>query len=242
MSGWYKTWFDSEYYHILYKDRDDNEARQFIDNLINYYRISEGEKVLDLACGKGRHSVYLNQKSLDVVGVDLSNKSIAHAKQNENPTLKFQVHDMREILNENTFDYVLSFFTSFGYFDDQEDDRKVINSVYDSLKSDGYYVIDFMNTNRIIKNFKERELKEIDNIKFEIIRSVNNGFITKQINFEHKTHDYQFEEKVRAYKLEDFELIFDNKFKIINTFGNYELQDFDEDTSDRLIIIAQKLN
>ncbi|PCH67533.1 MAG: SAM-dependent methyltransferase [Bacteroidetes bacterium] len=242
MSGWYKTWFDSEYYHILYKDRDDNEARQFIDNLINYYSISAGEKVLDLACGKGRHSVYLNQKGLDVVGVDLSNKSIAYAKQNENPTLKFQVHDMRETLRENTFDYVLSFFTSFGYFDDQEDDRKVINSVYDSLTVDGYYVIDFMNTNRIIKSFKESELKEIDTIKFEITRSVNNGFITKQINFDHKAQDYQFEEKVRAYKLVDFELIFDNKFKIINTFGNYELQDFDEDTSNRLIIIAQKLN
>ncbi|MBL4715372.1 MAG: methyltransferase domain-containing protein [Bacteroidia bacterium] len=242
MSGWYKTWFDSEYYHILYKDRDDNEAKQFIDNLINYYSISAGEKVLDLACGKGRHSVYLNQKGLDVVGVDLSNKSIAHAKRNENPTLKFQVHDMRETLRENTFDYVLSFFTSFGYFDDQEDDRKVINSVYDSLTVDGYYVIDFMNTNRIIKSFKESELKEIDTIKFEITRSVNNGFITKQINFDHKAQDYQFEEKVRAYKLVDFELIFDNKFKIINTFGNYELQDFDEDTSNRLIIIAQKLN
>ena len=77
---WYASWFDTPYYHILYKDRDYTEAQGFMDNLTNYLNIPEGGKILDLACGKGRHSVYLNSLGYDVTGVDLSEKSINHTK------------------------------------------------------------------------------------------------------------------------------------------------------------------
>ncbi len=81
MKNWFAKWFDTKYYHILYKDRDYQEARMFIDNITSYLNLPEKAKVLDLACGKGRHSIYLNKLGFDVVGADLSENSINEAKK-----------------------------------------------------------------------------------------------------------------------------------------------------------------
>ena len=75
------NWFDSDYYHILYSNRDLKEAEHFIKNLVNHLKIKKGSKILDLACGKGRHSIYLNKKGFDVTGYDNSEKSIKKAKK-----------------------------------------------------------------------------------------------------------------------------------------------------------------
>ncbi|MBC7524978.1 MAG: methyltransferase domain-containing protein, partial [Flavobacterium sp.] len=113
---WYASWFDSPYYHILYKDRNYREAQIFMDNLTRYLNLPEKAKVLDLACGKGRHSIYLNQLGFEVTGVDLSENSILEAKKNENESLHFNVHDMRNPFHQK-FDAIFNLFTSFGYFE-----------------------------------------------------------------------------------------------------------------------------
>lgn len=100
--AWYASWFDTPYYHILYKDRDYDEAQLFIDNLTHYLNIAEDATILDVACGKGRHAIYLNSLGYDVVGTDLSSNSIEEAKAFENEKLHFEVHDMREPLAKNT--------------------------------------------------------------------------------------------------------------------------------------------
>ena len=79
MKDWFKDWFNSPYYHLLYKNRDDNEARSFMDVLLQKLNMKEGSCILDLACGKGRHSKYLNEKGFDVTGVDLAKESICCA-------------------------------------------------------------------------------------------------------------------------------------------------------------------
>ena len=84
--SWFVNWFDSPYYHTLYKNRDEKEAQVFIDNLVHHLQIKKGSKLIDIACGKGRHATYFNSLGLDVVGVDLSPNSIASAKKNENNT------------------------------------------------------------------------------------------------------------------------------------------------------------
>ncbi|MCZ6900895.1 MAG: methyltransferase domain-containing protein, partial [Bacteroidetes bacterium] len=94
---WFGEWFDSPYYHILYKHRDHEEARAFIDRLNIFFQWATSDKILDLACGKGRHSIYLNKQGLDVVGLDLSAENVKAAKTHENSRLHFYVHDMREV-------------------------------------------------------------------------------------------------------------------------------------------------
>ena len=61
---WFESWFDTSYYHTLYSKRDENEAKEFIVNLVEFLKIDPKSKVLDLACGKGRHSLTLNELGL----------------------------------------------------------------------------------------------------------------------------------------------------------------------------------
>ncbi len=238
---WFASWFDSTYYHLLYKNRDLKEAEVFIDNLVSFLKPSDNARFLDLACGKGRHSLYLNKKGFEVTGVDLSQQSIEHASRYSNDKLEFYVHDMRYPCRINYFDYVLNLFTSFGYFESGREDAAVISAIKKELKHRGKVVIDFMNTTKVITNLVAKETKTIEGITFNIQRKVENSFIVKQISFTDECTDYSFEERVKVLTLNDFEKHLNaHQLKILNLFGNYQLQEFNQQTSDRLIIIAEK--
>ena len=238
---WFAAWFDTTYYHSLYKNRNEVEAQNFITKLSTFIKLPSNAKVVDLACGKGRHSITLNQLGHNVLGVDLSENSIITAKQHENETLRFGVHDMRESLNENDFDAVFNLFTSFGYFDAIEDNHRVMYSVSEMLKTGGLFVIDFMNSEKVIQNLVLSEIKTEDEIDFHLTRKYTGHHIIKEIKFTDNNTNYEFSEKVQALKFNDFkELLVENKFEIIRTFGDFNLNDFEENSSDRLIIIARK--
>ena len=239
--SWFATWFDSPYYHLLYKNRDEKEAQVFIDNLIEKLQLKKGSKLIDIACGKGRHATYFNKKGMNVVGVDLSPNSIASAKQNENNNLQFSVHDMCEVYKENHFDIVTNLFTSFGYFENKDDEKKAINAMAENLKSDGILIIDFMNIKKIIANLISSEKKTIDSITFNIKRSMQNNHIIKDIEIIDDNETQHFQEKVKAITLADFSAFVSNVgLNIIDIFGNYKLDDFDATISDRLILICKK--
>jgi SAM-dependent methyltransferase len=234
---WYTSWFDTPYYHILYKDRNYREAQLFMDNLTHYLNLPEKAKVLDLACGKGRHSIYLNQLGFDVIGADLSENSIAEAKKNENETLHFLVHDMRDAY-EDKFDAIFNLFTSFGYFDCEGDDLKTLIAIKESLSEYGFAVIDFMNVNLVIDSLVKEETKTIDGIEFRLNKYVENNFIIKEIHFEADGQIFHFKEKVRAYTLQDFQKMMNEAgIYLLDTFGDYKLKKFHKNTSERLIMI-----
>ena len=239
--SWFTNWFDSPYYHTLYKNRDETEAQVFIDKLIDYLQIPKGSKLIDIACGKGRHAKYFEQKGMDVVGVDLSLNSINTAKKDENKNLQFSVHDMRENYQEETFDVVTNLFTSFGYFEDNKDEQKAINAMASNLKEEGLLIIDFMNAKKVIDHLVLNEQKTIDGIQFDITRQVKDGYILKDIRITDGEEQQQFQEKVKAITLADYsEFITNAGLKIIDIFGNYKLDNFDEEISDRLILICKK--
>ncbi|MES2397154.1 MAG: class I SAM-dependent methyltransferase [Bacteroidota bacterium] len=239
--GWFENWFDSPYYHILYKQRDFCEAEFFIDNLIDHLKPEKLSKFLDLGCGRGRHSIYLNKKGYDVIGSDLSPSNITFASQFENENLRFCVEDMRKIKGEDQFDYVLNLFTSFGYFENEADNYDTIKCVSKVLKPKGIFVLDFMNVEKVIANLVVHEIKIIDDIEFNITRRIENNFIVKYIRFSDQGKEFNFQERVKAITLNDFKNYFDvNKLKILHLFSNYNLEKFDLKTSNRLIIIGQK--
>ena len=239
--SWFAHWFDSPYYHTLYKNRDEKEAQAFIDNLVQHLQITKGSKLIDIACGKGRHATYFNSLGLDVVGVDLSANSIASATKNANATLQFSVHDMREVYQENSFDVVTNLFTSFGYFEENTDEQKAINAMASNLKSEGVLIIDFMNVKKVIANLVASEQKTINGITFDIIRKIEAGYIIKDIQITDGAIKQYFQEKVKAITLANYsEFITNVELKIIDIFGNYKLEDFNAITSDRLILICKK--
>lgn len=235
--NWFSTWFDSPYYHILYKNRNEEEAQVFMDNITNYLNMPENGTILDLACGKGRHSIYLNKLGYQVTGVDLSEKSIAIANESSNESLQFKTQDMREPMNK-TYDAVFNLFTSFGYFDTYEDNIKTLKAIKDSINEYGFGVIDFFNADFIIENLVAEETKEIDGITFNIKRFVENKKIIKEIRFEDKGETYNFTEKVSAFTLADFEAMMEEaSIYLLEIFGDYKLKKFYKSQSERLIMI-----
>lgn len=234
---WFTSWFNTPFYHTLYKDRDNTEAEVFMNNLTNYLNLPENGTILDLACGKGRHSKYLNQIGYNVTGADLSENSIAFAKQFENSSLHFKVHDMCQPFGE-TFDAVFNLFTSFGYFENDEDNLKTLKAIKSNLNETGFGVIDFMNSDFVIDNLVPEEVKTVDDITFYLKRFVDNGYIVKDISFTHEGENYNFQERVRGFTLKDFEALFEaaNIF-LLDTFGDYKLNKFDVKQSERLIMI-----
>ena len=238
---WFIDWFNTKYYHILYKNRDYDEAQAFLKRLVVSLDIPKQNKILDLACGKGRHSIFLNNLGFNVVGVDLSEESIEKANESKNENLSFEVHDMRKTYMSNRFNYVFNLFTSFGYFEDDNENQHSINAMYSNLKEDGILVLDFLNAKKVVSNLVEKEVKKVDGIVFNITRAVENGFIIKKIKFIDERKDYSFEESVKALYKSDFENYFKQAgFSIKSIYGDYTLNEFNENSSDRLIFVCTK--
>tara|TARA_B100000989_G_C19410780_1_gene414259 strand:+ start:114 stop:833 length:720 start_codon:yes stop_codon:yes gene_type:complete len=233
------NWFDTHYYNLLYKNRNEKEAQLFIDHILEKIKIKPNSKVLDLACGTGRHSKYLEKKGFNVVGVDKSEKNIFIAKKNENKSLKFFNQEMTTDINMK-FDVVFNFFTSFGYSNDKYN-HDTVENISKNLKPGGLFVIDFLNSELVRKNIVKSDKKFIRGINFNISRFIKNNCIYKNISFKDKNQQYNFTEKVMLLNLFDFKKYFSkNNFKILEIFGDYDLSIFKIEKSPRLILIAKK--
>ena len=231
-------WFDSDYYHILYKHRDYSEARNFVDNIVEYLDLKKNSKILDLACGIGRHSIYLEKIGFDVTGTDKSTNNIKKAKKSQNDKLKFIQMEMINDTNRK-YDGIFNLFTSFGYVN-HDYNLETIKNIERQLKDDGTVIVDFMNTLFVKNNLVIEETKVIDDLSFKIKRKSDGKHIYKEIKFNDQK-DYFFQEKVMDLSLNDFEnYLKRHNLKIIKTFGDYNLNEFDIENSERLIMVIKK--
>jgi SAM-dependent methyltransferase len=240
---WFESWFATPYYQILYQNRDYQEAQLFVDTLLRKIQLPQTAHVLDLACGNGRHSIYLNKKGFQVTGSDLSAYHIQEAKKHENAALHFVEKDMREIIALNAFDAVFNLFTSFGYFNNIGENQTVIDAVFAQLKQGGCFVLDYMNSEMVINNLVEEEVKVLNEIDFFIQRRVEDNKIHKTIRFTDPkiNQDFEYIEKVQAFKPNEILNCLKNSgFSNIELFGDYTLEAFDVARSPRQIWIAYK--
>lgn len=238
--NWYKNWFNSPFYPILYHNRDARDARLLLDNLLQFLKPDADAKFLDLACGRGRHSIYLNKLGFDVTGLDMSKTSVLEASQHINNKLRFLVGDMRQIPYSGHFDFVINLFTSFGYFENPEDHHLSLLSIKKALKPNGVFILDFFNAAKLLTDLVEDEVKEVQGIRFHIARNVVDNKVRKQIEFEYQGSEYYFEESVEAFRREDFEAMLRGAgFDIIDCFGDYSLSPYSEKESDRIVFISR---
>ena len=244
--AWFETWFNTPYYHILYKDRNFEEAENFITLLINDLKIPEHSKIIDLACGKGRHAVFLNRMGFEVLGLDLSEESISQNKIFENDTLKFKVHDMREAIypeiSTQKVDAVCNLFTSFGYFESDVEDKKIFRSVADALVDNGFFILDFLNEQLVKNTLVSEALITKGNIDFHISKRIEDQHVIKDINFKDQGEAFHFFEKVKLHTLEEIGSYAEEfGFERVKIYGDYHLGAFDRDTSPRCINVFRKL-
>ena len=232
------NWFNSDYYHILYKNRDNKEAEFFINNLIKKLKIKKKSKILDLACGVGRHSFYLNKKGMNVIGIDNSENNIKKAKKFENKFLKFKKKEMTEDYGQE-FDFIFNLFTSFGYINEKHN-LNTFKSINNSLINHGILVIDYLNVFKLKEELVEKETKKIGNIIFNIKRSFKDNFIVKKIKIKDNNEIFYFEERVMELTKNDFQDYLKKfNFEILDVYGNYNLEKYHKN-SERLIMIIKK--
>ena len=235
----YNNWFDSPYYHILYKNRDYKEAKKFIITILKHLKLKKNSYILDAACGKGRHSIEMEKQGYKVLGIDLSKNSIEEAKKHEKNNLKFKIHDISITLNKQ-FDAIFNLFTSFGY-ENKKKDIEILKTFEKNLKNDGIGLIDFFNIEQVKKELVENEIVIINNIKFKISRKITKSYVEKNISFNDKSKKYNFTEKVNTLTINDFSEYFKKtNLNITEIYGDYQLNKFDLKNSPRLIIIFKK--
>lgn len=237
---WYRKWFDSPYYDVLYANRNGAEAEAFVTRLLDYLKPHPDSVMADIPCGTGRHAQFLAAAGHEVFGFDLSEENIREAKALEHEKLHFAVLDMRQMFHVRYFDYVFNLFTSLGYFDTDRYDLRIIKNFSSALKQNGTLVIDFFNAYYAVEHLKDNDSVQRNGYVFDISKRYDGTHIVKEIKV-NKEPNETFAERVRAYTFNDFERMLQYAgFKINNTFGDYDLQSFEQNTSPRLIIVAQK--
>ena len=176
--AWFKDWFGTPYYKMLYRHRNDEEASVFLDNVV--------------------------QKRMN----DLFNA-----------------------------------FTSFGYFDTEEEDIKTLCNVRNALEDSGCFVIDYLNSTKVAKEILPHSKSTCEKVHFDIRKHIENKFIIKDIIVDDDGEEYHFSERVKLLDKNDFEKYFTTAgLEITAVFGNYKLETFNENSSERLILIAKKSN
>ena len=244
MDEWYKDWFDSEEYLIVYRNRNEKEAGRLVDLILNNIEIKAGAKVLDMACGTGRHSILFARKGFDVTAIDLSRNLLSIAIQaatEENIKINFIRSDVRHFTLNNDFALAVNLFTSFGYFQTDEENFLIIKNAFEHLAFQGYFVIDFLNRNFVEDNLvPETKVEYRDKFIFQK-RRIENDRVIKQITIRKNGTEKIYHESVKMYSQNELSgLISEAGFKIKSCFGDYSGNKFDLKTSPRIIIIAQK--
>lgn len=239
--NWFEEWFDSDYYHILYRERDEEEAKLLLNNLLQKLLANPQHSILDLACGRGRHANYLAALGYTVTGLDLSPMSINYARQQAPPNAQFHIHDMRQPFGMAKYDVVLNLFTSFGYFENEAENIQVMRHISNSLKTNGIVVIEYMNPLYVSKHLVASEIKTLNGINFNITKEIKAGFVYKHIHFTHHGVAHSFTERVMLVTKEQFEGYFNlTGLGLVHVFGDFELHDYVATTSPRMILVATK--
>ncbi|MCH7782118.1 class I SAM-dependent methyltransferase [candidate division KSB1 bacterium] len=242
---WYEKWFGQDYLDV-YTHRSEKEAEEFINTLEKILSLQPEQKLLDLCCGTGRYSLALAQRGYVVTGLDLSSRLIDFAKKRSKELgvkVDFIVRDMRDIPFSGYFDGILNMFTSFGYFETDSENEKVIMAASNALKKDGWFVLDYLNRENIIQNFQEFDEQKKENVLIQQKRKLNfdTNRIEKVITITRNDSTKEYSESVKMYSHDDLEQMYRiNNIRLTHKFGNYDGTPLDN-VSPRAILIGRKM-
>ena len=156
---WWQTEFGPGYL-ALYDGFLAERTPVEVDQIEALLQLHPPRRILDLPCGQGRHAIELARRGYEVTGVDLSPYMLGVARERADASgvrVRWLAGDMREALPGETFDLVLNLFTSFGYFADEADDRRVVRAAASMLEPGGRFFLEVINGDRVMGNFQERE-------------------------------------------------------------------------------------
>lgn len=242
MKNWYKDWFNSELYQKIYTHRNKNDAELLINNILPFVDIPEDSVILDAACGNGRFFEVFRKHGWRVIGFDLSMPQLIKAKSsNTDDGVLLTRADIRNFYVTNKIKAVFNLFTSFGYFEGDEENFIFPKNAYQFLLPGGYYIFDYFNPSYLKTNLVKFSEKTIDSFRIREERDILDGRVVKNITIESHNQINNFIESVKLYDYNQImEKFISIGFQINTVLGNYNGLKFDEKTSERLIIIFEK--
>ncbi|WP_172196605.1 class I SAM-dependent methyltransferase [Saccharibacillus qingshengii] len=246
MSAWYEESFGEDYLRV-YNYRDEQGAAREVHEMISWLRLDPGAKVLDLCCGMGRHSLSLAEKGYDVTGMDLSEVLLDEAKKEpEADRIRWVQGDMRELpFADGEFDAVVNLFTSFGYFEQDDEHIRVLKEIRRVLRPGGRFIIDFMNPPYVQRHLKPYTEREDDGLKIEERRKIEDGFVKKHITILPEQagngQRREYDERVKLYTREAFaHLLAQAELELGEVRGSYDEKHYEKE-SPRMIFVGKRL-
>jgi len=237
-ADWFEEWFGEDYLHI-YQHRDETEAERAIELIATNLAGRRIDTALDLACGAGRHTRVLRERWW-TVGLDLSISLLKIARK-ESSDAPYVRADMRELpFADSTFDLVVNLFTSFGYFDDDNEHVRVLACVSAAMRPGGTLVIDFLNASQVRRDLVPYDERVENGITIEQRRTISpdDRFVEKTIRLRERGKEYN--ERVRLLSRRDLQkMLVVAGFKVVKLFGDYGGADWSED-SPRTILFASR--
>ncbi|MHA2159677.1 MAG: class I SAM-dependent methyltransferase [Candidatus Thorarchaeota archaeon] len=162
------TWYENDKLWEIMEPVLFTEARiahtvNEVDSIKSLSKIQQDESILDLCCGIGRHSLEFARRGHRVVGVDRTKLYLEKAKRSateEKLDIEFVEDDMRTFYRKNSFDVVLSMFTSFSYFEDHEEQMLVLRNIYSSLRAGGRFILESAGKEILARIFMKQNWSE----------------------------------------------------------------------------------
>jgi SAM-dependent methyltransferase len=240
MTEWFEQWFGEEY-HVLYPHRDEEEARRAVALVRRAAPWTTEERVLDLACGAGRHAAELERLGARVVGLDLSPSMLRRARLRvRGPLVR---GDMRVLpFRPASFALAVNLFTSFGYFRDDGEHRLVLRQVAQALRPGGRFVLDYLNADHVRRTLRGGT-EEVDGAPTEVrVRrrfSEEGRYVVKEIEL--GAENRSFQERVRLFSPAELQaLLAEGGFRVDAAFGDYDGGPLDSRAT-RTILVGTRL-
>ncbi|WKZ71021.1 MAG: class I SAM-dependent methyltransferase [Melioribacteraceae bacterium] len=244
MGQWYEDWFASDLYLDVYKHRNVEDAQKLLKLITNNLSVSKNDLILDAACGAGRYSNLLLKNGFNVIGFDLSLPLLKNAQKNSKKIINENIFfrgDIRSVQLKKKFGLILNVFTSFGYFDTDEENFMFINNSINFLNEHGYFVFDYINKKQLIQNLVPYSERNDEDFIIKETRRIYNERVIKDIEIHKENKKFNFTESVRLYSSDELIKVFQQSgYKVINVFGNYKGDQYNSENSERIILFLQK--
>lgn len=236
---WFKDWFNEDYLH-LYAYRSVEEAKEHVEFISKQLHLKGTERILDLACGTGRHSVAFGAKGHPVIGIDLSETLIkqAHERLQDNDILvTFQIADLFHLPEIGLFDLVVNLFTSFGYFEEDSRNQEVFHIVHNHLHDTGAFFLDYLHPIHVRNSLIAQEELMVQGEPVTIQRRIEEGIVVKEIHFPGRSYC----EKVKLYSKDQIiEMLNNANLEVMNIWNDYEGNPWEEEGNRQLFLCKKK--
>lgn len=244
MAEWFEEWFNTEEYQNVYRRHNDVEAEKLVNLILANISLDKSAGIIDLACGTGRHSIHFAERGYNVTAVDLSDNLLNIASKAagcQGLKINFVNGDLRKFCITSKFDLAVNLFTSFGYFETDDENFSLFSNAYELLNDGGYFVLDYFNADYLRNNLIPHSEDVLSEEKIIQERKIVGNRVIKDIIIKKNGIRKTFRESVRMYSVAEIkDRLEKRRLRIVNMFGDFDGNNFDLNSSPRIIIISCK--